>query len=98
MVGALVFGLGVAYQWVTRNRDTFEYRAAVGIAFVAGFMLRWGNFVQMADVNPLAAMYFPVPLVGLGGHPGGRLPPRCLGRAPGYHPPPPPSGRPLTTG
>ena len=81
VVGALVFGLGVAYQWVTRNRDTFEYRAAVGIAFVAGFMLLWGNFVQMADVNPLAATYFAVPVVALVGTAVARLRPGGMARA-----------------
>ena len=81
VVGGLVFGLGVAYQWVTRNRETFEYRAAVGIAFVAGFMLLWGNFVQMADVNPLAAMYFAVPVVGLVGTAVARLRPRGMAQA-----------------
>jgi hypothetical protein len=81
VVGALVFGLGVAYQWVTRNRDTFEYRAAVSIAFVAGLMLLWGNFVQMADVNPLAATYFAVPVVGLVGTAVARLRPGGMARA-----------------
>ena len=81
VVGGLVFTLGVVYQWVTRRWDTCEYRAAVGIAFVAGFILLWGNFVQMADVNPLAAMYFAVPVVGLVGTAVARLRPRGMARA-----------------
>lgn len=81
MVGALVFGLGVAYQWVTRNRDTVEYRIAVGLSLAAGFMLLWGNFVQMADVTPFAALYFVVPVVGLVGTAVARLHPRGMARA-----------------
>ena len=44
-------------------------------------MLLWGNFVQMADVNPLAAMYFAVPVVGLVGTAVARLRPRGMARA-----------------
>ena len=65
VVGVLIFIVGFTYELVTRNRNAIAYRAAVGIAFAAGFMLIWGNFVQMADVNPAAAMYFGVPIVGV---------------------------------
>ncbi len=64
VVGALIFGLGFIYQLVTRGEGV-AYRAAVAIAFVAGFLLTWSNFVQMADVTPFAAMYFVVPPVGV---------------------------------
>src|ERR1051325_9503030 len=52
VVGALVFGTGFTYELVTRNKDALTYRAAVGIALVAAFLLAWGNLVQWADVNP----------------------------------------------
>lgn len=81
VVGALVFTLGFTYELVTRNRDAIAYRAAVGIAFVAAFFLMWGNFVQMADVNPAAAMHFGVPLVGLVGAAVARLRPSGMARA-----------------
>ena len=64
VVGILIFGIGFIYQLVTRNRDTIAYRAAVGIAFAAAFILAWGSLVQMADVTPAARMYFVVPIVG----------------------------------
>src|SRR5438045_2891879 len=58
LVGTIVFGLGLTYQLVTRNVDTMAYRAALGVAFAAAFLLVWGNFVQAADdVNPAAIMY-----------------------------------------
>ena len=65
VVGTLVFGIGLAYQLVTRNVDAIAYRAAVGLAFVAAFLLAWGSLVQWADVNPAAVMYFGVPIVGV---------------------------------
>ena len=81
LVGALLFGIGLTYELVTRNRDAVAYRAAVGIAFAAGFLLTWGNFVQMADVTPFAAMYFGVPMVGVIGTAVARLRPNGMARA-----------------
>jgi hypothetical protein len=81
VLGALLFGIGLTYELVTRNRDAIAYRAAVGIAFAAGFLLAWGNFVQMADVTPAAAMYFGVPIVGLVGAALARLRPKGMARA-----------------
>jgi hypothetical protein len=78
VVGALIFGIGFTYELITRNRDAIAYRAAVGIAFAAGFLLMWGNFVQMADVNPAAAMYFGVPIVGIIGAAVARLRPKGM--------------------
>ena len=81
VVSALIFTIGITYELITRNRDAIAYRAAVGIAFAAGFMLMWGNFVQMADVTPFAAMYFGVPIVGLIGAAVARLRPNGMARA-----------------
>jgi len=81
LLWVLLFGVGVAYQLVTRNRESIAYRAAVGIAFAAAFLLTWGNFVQMADLNPAAAMYFGVPLVGIIGAAVARLRPNGMARA-----------------
>src|SRR5689334_21590482 len=50
ILGALLFGIGVTYQLVTRNRGAIAYRAAVVIAFSAAFLLAWGNLVQFAGV------------------------------------------------
>lgn len=81
VVGGIIFSLGFIYEVVTRNRDAMAYRAAVGISFTAGFMTMWGNFVQMADVNPAAAMYFAVPIVGIIGAALARLRPEAMARA-----------------
>jgi hypothetical protein len=79
--GAIVFGFALAYQLVTRNIDTIAYRAAAGIALVTAFLLLWSNFVQMADVNRAAAMYFGVPLVGIIGALIARFRPEGMTRA-----------------
>lgn len=77
---AMIFGLGFVYELITRNHDAIAYRAAVGLAFGAGFMQTWGNVVQMADVNPAAGLFFGVPLVGLGGAAWARLRPHGMAR------------------
>src|SRR5579862_4047177 len=78
VVGALIFGIGFTYELVTRNRDALAYRAAVGVAFAAAFLLAWGNLVQWADVNPDARIYFGVPMVGLIGAAVARLRPNGM--------------------
>ena len=66
LVAILTSGTGVAYELITRNVDTFAYRAAVVVALVSGFVLVWGNFVQAADdINPAAMMYLAVPILGI---------------------------------
>jgi len=81
--GAFLFGIGLAYELVTRNRDAIAYRAAVGIAFAAAFLLTWGNFVQLADTDltRAAVMYFGVPIVGVIGAVVARLQPKGMARA-----------------
>ena len=81
VLGVLLFGVGFAYQLVNRKRESIAYRAAVGIAFAAAFLLTWGNFVQMADLNPAAAMYLGVPLVGIIGAAVARLRANGMARA-----------------
>ena len=66
LLGTLVFGIGLAYQLVTRNADTIAYRAAVGLALALALPLFWMNWVQAADdVNLAALMYFWVLIVGI---------------------------------
>lgn len=81
LLGALLFSIALAYQLATRDRDSIAYRAAVCIAFVTSFVLAWGSFVQMADVTPVAAMYFAVPIVGIIGAAVARLQPKAMARA-----------------
>jgi hypothetical protein len=81
LVGALLFGIALTYELVTRNRDAIAYRAAVGIAIAAAFLLAWVNVVQLTDVTPAAVMYFGVPIVGGIGAAVARLQPNGMARA-----------------
>lgn len=77
-IGSFIFCLGLAYELITRKVATIAYRAAVGIALVASFVLVWGNFVQASDdVNPVPAamMYLVVPIVAIIGGALARLRP-----------------------
>jgi len=80
-VGTLLFGIGLTYELLTRNVDAIAYRAAVGVAFAAAFLLVWVNFVQFVDVNPAAVMYFGVPIVGIIGAAMARFQPDGMARA-----------------
>jgi len=81
VVSVLIFGIGFTYELITRNKNAIAYRAAVGIALAAAFLLAWGNLVQWADVNPAAALYFGVPIVGIIGAAVARLRPNGMARA-----------------
>ena len=81
ILGILLFGIGLIYELVTRKTDAIAYRAAVGIAFATAFLLAWANLVQWADVNPGAAMYFGVPIVGSIGAAIARFRPNGMARA-----------------
>ena len=81
-VGAVLFGTGVAFLVITRNLGTSAYRAAVGVALMAAFLLVWVNLVQAADdVNRAAVMYFAVPIVGIIAAAMARLQPNGMARA-----------------
>lgn len=81
VVGLLLFGIGVGYELLTRNCDAFAFKCAMAMAVATMFLLTWGSFVQMADVNRAAALYFAVPLVGIIGAALARLRPNGMSRA-----------------
>jgi len=43
LMGALLFGIGLAYELVARKSNAIVYRAAVGVALAAAFLLAWVN-------------------------------------------------------
>ena len=43
IMGALLFGTGFAYELITRKAGSTAYRAATGVALVAGLVLAWVN-------------------------------------------------------
>src|SRR5258706_16475060 len=63
LVGTLLFGIGITYELVTRNRDAIAYKAAVGIALAASFLRVWVNGGQLTDGTRAAVMYFGGPVL-----------------------------------
>jgi hypothetical protein len=81
-VGTLLFGFGLTVQMIIRKLGTRAYRAGVGVALGATFLVVWGNFVQGADdVNPAAFGYFLAPMVGMSGAALARFQPNGMARA-----------------
>ena len=61
----LFFGTGMAYALISRTMSAWAYKAAVGLALVAGFVLGWATMVHMSETeNPLNLVYFGVLAVG----------------------------------
>ena len=82
VMGALLFGIGLAYELVARKAGAFEYRVAVGVALAAAFLLVWVNgavgIIGDSDVN---VMYFGVIAVLVIGAAAARLAPRRMAYA-----------------
>lgn len=80
-VYVLFFATGMAYALIARKMGAWMYKAAVGVALVAGFALGWSNMVQVADSgHPENLVYYSVLVVGLVGACLARLEARGLAR------------------
>jgi hypothetical protein len=67
VMGALIFGTGLAYVLITRKGGPMAYRFAVGMALAAAFLLVWLNLavgIIGSEDNPANLMYFGVLAVG----------------------------------
>jgi hypothetical protein len=67
VMGILLFGTGLTYVLISRVSENFAYRAAVGIAVVAGFLLVWLNLavgIIGSEGNPANRLYALVLIVG----------------------------------
>lgn len=61
----LFFVTGMVFALVARRMGAWSYKAAVGVALLAGFALGWSNMVHVADSgNPANLMYYSVLGVG----------------------------------
>lgn len=81
--GALLFGAGLAYEFVSRKSAGAPYRAGVGVAVAAGLLLVWVNLavgVIGSEDNPANLMYVGVLAVGVVGAALARLEPRGMAR------------------
>jgi hypothetical protein len=84
VVGALLFGTGLAYQLAARKADAIPYRAAVGIALAAALLLIWINLavgIIGSEDNPANWMYGGVLAVGMIGAILARFRPHGMARA-----------------
>ena len=78
----LFFGTGMAYALISRKMKAWPYKAAVGLALVAGFVLGWASMVHMSETeNPVNLVYFGVLAVGAVGAALARLEARGMARA-----------------
>lgn len=70
VMGALLFGTGLAYVFISRLSDNTAYRAAVGLAVATGFLLVWVNLavgIIGSEDNPANQLYAGVLLIGFVG-------------------------------
>jgi hypothetical protein len=82
--GALIFGTGLTYVLVARKAGNIAYRAAVGVALAAAFILAWLNLavgVIGTSGDPANLMYIGVLAVGIIGAIIARLKPHGMARA-----------------
>ena len=63
LAGAVLFGVGVAFELITRKVENGAYRAGVGLALGTGLFLAWVNLavgIIGSEDNPINALYFGV--------------------------------------
>ena len=84
VAGALVAGAGAGYELAVRRTRNRAYRAAVGVALAAAFILVWANLavgIIGSEDNPANRMYHGVLAVGLVGAIVARFRPRGMAHA-----------------
>ena len=82
--GALIFGTGLTYVLVAKKAGNIAYRAAVGIALAAAFLLVWltgAVGIIGSEDNNANSMYFGVLAVGIIGAIVTRFRPHAMARA-----------------
>ncbi len=63
--GALVLGTGITYELAVRKTGDTAYRAAVGVALAAAFLLTWANGAVGITDSDADGMYFWVVALGI---------------------------------
>ena len=82
--GALIGGTGLAFELAARATANYAYRAAVGLALAAAFLLIWLNLavgIIGTEDNPLNLMFGGVLAIGLIGAIIARFQPGEMARA-----------------
>ncbi len=68
LMGTLIFGAGITFQWFSSRGSSLLYRIAVGISVLAVFLLTWANLavgVIGSEQNPANLLYFLMILIGI---------------------------------
>ena len=81
VMGILLFGTGLTYVLISRISDSIAYRAAVGVAVVAGLLLIWVNLavgIIGSENNPANLLYVGLLAVGIIGAAISRFRPRGM--------------------
>lgn len=83
IMGTLMMGVGVAYEFAMRMTGSTLYRAAVGVALAAGFLLMWVNGAVgvIGDVDSANMLFFGVHAVAFIGSVLGSFRPAAMARA-----------------
>ena len=84
IAGVLLIGIGVPYELAVRKTGDTAYRAGVGVALAAAFLLVWVNGavgIIGSEDNDANLMYFGVLAVGVIGAIIARFQPRGMARA-----------------
>lgn len=82
LAGALVAGVGLAYEWALRSTGNRAYHAGAGVALAGAFILVWANLavgVIGSDDDPANLMCYGVLGIGIVGAAVGRF--RAAGMA-----------------
>jgi hypothetical protein len=73
-VYVMFFGTGLAYALIARKMGAWAYKAGVGLALVAGFVMGWASMVHLSESeNHANFAYFGVLAVGAVGAAAARL-------------------------
>jgi len=70
LMGTLIFGTGVVYEWISSRGNNKSYRIAVSIAVFTVFLLTWVNMavgIIGSDKKDANLMYFSLIPIGLAG-------------------------------
>jgi hypothetical protein len=82
--GVLLFGTGITYELAVRKTDNRAYRAAIGVALAAAFILIWVSGavgIIGSEDEPANLMYIGVLAVGIIGAVIARFQPDAMARA-----------------
>ena len=70
IMGTLIFGAGLTFEWISSRGNSTLYRIAVGVAVLTAFLLTWSNLavgIIGSDGNPANLMYYIMIAIGIVG-------------------------------